>query len=39
MRKRFACINDLAIDEKDRLLTWQGSVRPDDFKNLSELGL
>jgi nuclear transport factor 2 (NTF2) superfamily protein len=39
MRKRFACINDLAIDEKDRLLTWHGAVRPDDFKNLSELGL
>jgi nuclear transport factor 2 (NTF2) superfamily protein len=39
MRKRFACINDLAIDEKERLFTWKGSVRPDDFPSLSELGL
>lgn len=39
MRKRYACINDLAIDEKDRLFTWEGAVRPDDFPSLSELGL
>ena len=39
MQKRFACINDLAIDEKDRLFTWEGNMRPDDFPNLSELGL
>jgi len=39
MRKRFACINDLPIEEKDRLFTWEGNVRPDDFPSLSELGL
>jgi len=39
MRKRFACINDLAIKEKDRLFTWIGTVRPNDFASLSELGL
>lgn len=39
MQKRFACINDLAIDEKDRLFTWEGSSRPDDFPSLSDLGL
>lgn len=39
MCKRYACINDLAIDEKDRLFTWEGAIRPDDFPSLSELGL
>ncbi len=39
MQKRFACINDLAIDEKDRLFTWEGNSRPDDFPSLSDLGL
>ena len=39
MQKRFACINDLAIDKKDRLFTWGGNIRPDDFPSLSELGL
>ena len=39
MRKRYACINDVLIEEKDRLFTWNGSVRPDDFPSLSELGL
>ncbi len=39
MRERHACINDLPIEEKDRLFTWQGAVRPDDFPSLSDLGL
>ena len=39
MSQRHASINDLAIDEADRLLTWQGNVRPDDYPSLSELGL
>ena len=39
MRKRYACINDVSIEEKDRLFTWNGSIRPDDFPSLSELGL
>ena len=39
MRKRFACINDIAIEKKDRFFTWQGTIRPDDFPSLSDLGL
>jgi uncharacterized protein len=39
MQKRFASINELAIDKKDRLFTWEGHIRPDDFPSLSELGL
>ncbi|WP_409439041.1 DUF1348 family protein [Psychromonas sp. GE-S-Ul-11] len=39
MQKRFACINDLPINEQDRLFTWEGAKRPDDFPGLSELGL
>ena len=39
MKVRFASINDLAIDESDRKLTWEGDVRPDDWTELSEMGL
>lgn len=39
MQKRHASINDLAIDESERLFTWEGAIRPDDFASLSELGL
>ena len=39
MKVRFASINDLAIEEGDRKLTWDGAVRPDDFSGLSEMGL
>ena len=39
MKVRFASINDLVIDEKDRKLTWEGDVRPDDWAGLSEMGL
>lgn len=39
MRKRFACINDLAINKSDRLFLWEGNLRPDNFPSLSELGL
>ncbi len=39
MKVRFASINDLAIDESDRKLTWEGDVRPDDWAGLSEMGL
>jgi len=39
MQKRFACINDLPINEDDRLFTWEGTIRPNDFPSLSELGL
>ena len=39
MKVRFASINDLVIDEKDRKLTWKGDVRPDDWAGLSQIGL
>ncbi len=39
MKVRFASINDLAIDERERKLTWEGDVRPDDWAGLSEMGL
>ena len=39
MSKRFASINDLAINESDRLFKWQGNVRPDYYSSLSEMGL
>lgn len=39
MKVRFASINDLAIEEHDRKLTWQSDVRPDDFLSLNEMGL
>ncbi len=39
MQKRYASINDLAINEADRLFHWPHGRRPDDHKSLSELGL
>jgi len=39
MRARHASINDLAIDESERLFHWPQGVRPDDVAELSELGL
>ena len=39
MEKRIASINDVAIDEKDRLFFWPLGRRPDDHAGLSELGL
>lgn len=39
MAKRFACINDLAIKEEDRLFHWAHGPRPEDHLSLSELGL
>ena len=39
MKTRHASINDVAIDEVDRLFRWDGDVRPDDFPGLSELGI
>ena len=39
MRRRHASINDLAIDEGERLLTFPQGRRPDDFPGLTELGL
>jgi uncharacterized protein len=39
MARRFACINDLPIAEKDRLFHWPLGRRPDDHPGLSDLGL
>jgi nuclear transport factor 2 (NTF2) superfamily protein len=39
MRRRLACINDLAIKESDRKYHWPLGRRPDDHPDLSALGL
>ncbi len=39
MQKRFASINDLAIEEADRKFHWPLGARPDDHPGLTELGL
>ena len=39
MRLRHASINDLPIDESERLFHWPQGRRPDDHPGLSELGL
>ena len=39
MQKRYASINDLAIQASERLFGWPQGRRPDDHKGLSELGL
>lgn len=39
MHHRYACINDLPIDENERLYHWPLGRRPDDHPSLSELGL
>ena len=39
MRRRHASINDLAIDESERLFAWPPGRRPDDHPGLSALDL
>lgn len=39
MQKRYACINDLSIQDSERLFHWSLGRRPDDHPGLSELGL
>lgn len=39
MQRRFASINDMPIQEKDRVFHWPLGRRPDDHPGLSELGL
>ncbi len=39
MQKRYASINDLAIQASDRLFHWSQGSRPDEYKRLGELGL
>jgi nuclear transport factor 2 (NTF2) superfamily protein len=39
MQKRYASINDLAIQASDRLFHWPQGRRPDECTGLGELGL
>jgi uncharacterized protein len=40
MQKRFACVNDLPIEESERKFHWDRSgPRPTDHRGLSDLGL
>ena len=39
MERRLASINDLAIDETQRLLRWVSGPRPEHHPSLSQLGL
>lgn len=39
MKRRIASINDLAIEESERLFFWSQGPRPIDHPGLSELGL
>ena len=39
MQRRFASINDLAIEERDRKFDWPSGTRPAGHPGLTELGL
>lgn len=39
MQNRHASINDLPIDESERLFHWELGRRPDDHPSLSDMGL
>ena len=39
MSRRYACINDMPIQEGERLFHWPQGRRPDDHPGLSALGL
>ncbi|MCG8668801.1 MAG: nuclear transport factor 2 family protein [Pseudomonadales bacterium] len=39
MKQRIASINDVPIQESERLFFWEFGPRPEDHKSLSELGL
>ena len=39
MKNRHASINDLPIDESQRLFRWEQGRRPDDHPSLSDMGL
>lgn len=39
MTRRFACVNDMPIEESERLYHWPLGRRPDDHPSLSDLGL
>lgn len=39
IKNRYACINDLPINESERKFLWSQGRRPDDHPCLSDLGL
>lgn len=39
MKRRIASINDLPISEAERVMFWEGAVRPADHPGLGDLGL
>ena len=39
MQRRFACLNDMPIQESERKFHWPLGRRPDDHPGLSDLGL
>jgi nuclear transport factor 2 (NTF2) superfamily protein len=39
MQRRFACLNDMPIQEAERKFRWPSGRRPDDHPGLSDLGL
>lgn len=39
MKTRHASINDVAINEAQRLFTWESKTRPEDHPSLTEMGL
>jgi len=39
MQRRFACLNDMPIQEAERKFRWPLGRRPDDHPGLSDLGL
>jgi uncharacterized protein len=39
MRRRYACLNDMPIQESERKFHWPPGRRPDDHPGLSDLGL
>jgi nuclear transport factor 2 (NTF2) superfamily protein len=39
MKRRFACINDMPIQESERKFFWPLGRRPDDHPSLSDLGM
>jgi len=39
MQRRFASINDLPIEDSERLFHWPNGRRPDEHPSLSDLGL
>lgn len=39
MKRRYASINDIPIQESERKLLWEGDLRPNEYLSLTEMGL